>query len=1012
MDRDRPAVGVTGTHDGTILFAEVFLGAEFFYQATRELLIGRNIANTLIPLFGAFILSVGLSGYLAKRVNWKFLAGTAGLLLALGRVLISLPQPDPSYAGYFTGMYLLWVGFPCLVIPALLAPLSIHRGKEHSSPPKEAIISKIEGAAVVSGLVGAVGYNVLFRQVGVANGLYLTVPLAIFLATCSTTVLISWIRGRRRSRAAEHGELGEIPPRGSRAGDFAFVSTTVASWIFLLLPFSNPEVFAFQSSTPYTWTALVVVGAVMVATLGGHAWLTREERGARPVSFGIVFVFLAGVPMLALGLVSQVPRGTWYLVLVASGALGAVFPMFLAYGRILEENAGHPVLSATLSTFFGVVSVLALRFVQLEAHLPWIYWIPGAVLVCGTAFSYFAGKNIPRGARGLDRDDGRREGRKNIPRGKNIPLLRGKKYSPREKYSPTSREKIFPAVLVAFSLLPVGLLFPLAAMRNGGTGWTPGPEHLVQACLYTWYGTPDGPAGHYFLRALQRTSNLDGWDASNTTMASFHLSNETGPLNLTGTTEDGKGDLVVGYGIRNLAGASRINPVGVRTYFEVNASSLNSTCRVHLQVRKDGVTYSSEILNSSDTPGTFHLVRRVFPVHFETKYLDPGPDMIRLNQTSDAPAPGTYTLLVTSLNLSQWTHYNEDYHSYQDPVTGFWYNDPPGHSAEGSELGHGYKATAHSAYYGGTPWTDIPAYGMYDHSKWEEPPFTGENARVFGIYDSLNETVIEAQLKLMERAGIDTCVIMHPWGIDVAETILRVADVIHSNLTFSYYGGFSDIGDVMESLAPHEKWLRTEGGLPVYYLGPTGLLEEPYPDYIEKANQVRTKWNVFLVGDLYSSPYTRKEEMLNVVDAWYYYDTSAFYRHGWGDPQVDAYQPDGSVTRGHGDLSELFGEISSMVHGHGKLYVATLIPGTDNTCVHDFTRSPLADGRPGTINARAGGLTFNDTWNAAIEAGADWVNIVSWNELHEGTEIEPTLENGTYHLELNRVWADLFHGDS
>ena len=41
------------------------------------------------------------------------------------------------------------------------------------------------------------------------------------------------------------------------------------------------------------------------------------------------------------------------------------------------------------------------------------------------------------------------------------------------------------------------------------------------------------------------------------------------------------------------------------------------------------------------------------------------------------------------------------------------------------------------------------------------------------------------------------------------------------------------------------------------------------------------------------------------------------------------------------------------------------------------------------VVAPAGGLRYDDLWRAAFGAGADVVSITSWNEWHEGTQIEP-----------------------
>jgi len=46
----------------------------------------------------------------------------------------------------------------------------------------------------------------------------------------------------------------------------------------------------------------------------------------------------------------------------------------------------------------------------------------------------------------------------------------------------------------------------------------------------------------------------------------------------------------------------------------------------------------------------------------------------------------------------------------------------------------------------------------------------------------------------------------------------------------------------------------------------------------------------------------------------------------------------------------------------------------------------------------------------AIKAKPDWVLITSWNEWHEGSEIEPSLEYGDKYLSLTQEYGRAFAG--
>lgn len=74
---------------------------------------------------------------------------------------------------------------------------------------------------------------------------------------------------------------------------------------------------------------------------------------------------------------------------------------------------------------------------------------------------------------------------------------------------------------------------------------------------------------------------------------------------------------------------------------------------------------------------------------------------------------------------------------------------------------------------------------------------------------------------------------------------------------------------------------------------------------------------------------------------------------------------------------------------------ATILPGYDDRRLDDRTGD-----RPTT--PRRAGRTFRMMTEAALAARPDWILIVSWNEWLEGTEIEPSAENGGRELEALR----------
>jgi hypothetical protein len=66
----------------------------------------------------------------------------------------------------------------------------------------------------------------------------------------------------------------------------------------------------------------------------------------------------------------------------------------------------------------------------------------------------------------------------------------------------------------------------------------------------------------------------------------------------------------------------------------------------------------------------------------------------------------------------------------------------------------------------------------------------------------------------------------------------------------------------------------------------------------------------------------------------------------------------------------------------------------------------LNTGRAGAfVRPRAGGEYYRQCWNGAIESGADWVVITSYNEWREGTQIETSAGYGDLYLNLTAELA-------
>ncbi len=145
-------------------------------------------------------------------------------------------------------------------------------------------------------------------------------------------------------------------------------------------------------------------------------------------------------------------------------------------------------------------------------------------------------------------------------------------------------------------------------------------------------------------------------------------------------------------------------------------------------------------------------------------------------------------------------------------------------------------------------------------------------------------------------------------------------------------------------------------------------------------------------------------------------------RYGFNEFWI--YLADGPPPESWQTLTSVFSDLTFYAHGHspsnglrGIFQAYAAKAGFDGVYTYDPLRyspdqfktfcslarrrglrcspsvSPGYDGRRGvpddTVRDRADGLRFDDSWTGAFRSGADVISITSYNEWHEGTQVEP-----------------------
>jgi hypothetical protein len=260
---------------------------------------------------------------------------------------------------------------------------------------------------------------------------------------------------------------------------------------------------------------------------------------------------------------------------------------------------------------------------------------------------------------------------------------------------------------------------------------------------------------------------------------------------------------------------------------------------------------------------------------------------------------------------------------------------------------HSTSARVGIFYY---PWFATPqSDGHYAH--WQQggnlPPFHVASSfyPARGVYSSADSLVLDAQMGEIAAAGVGV-VIASWWGRDSVEDG-RLPQLVAAAQRYGLevaahlepYGGRT-----VASTAADIEHLRALGIRDFYIWASTSLPDTEWAELNARLSDVRTFANTNLAGRAAASGF----------DGLYTYDVLLF---------------NGS----------LFPRLCAQAHRLGLLCAPSVGPGYD-------ARRATADDR---VKPRRAGRSYDGMWRGAIRAGADLVTITSYNEWHEGTQIEP-----------------------
>jgi len=306
-----------------------------------------------------------------------------------------------------------------------------------------------------------------------------------------------------------------------------------------------------------------------------------------------------------------------------------------------------------------------------------------------------------------------------------------------------------------------------------------------------------------------------------------------------------------------------------------------------------------------------------------------------------------------------------------------WYGTPTGPSGRWRHWNHARVALPEERILG------------FHDPRWEVAPGRLDLGTAHyparGPYDSRDPALIREQLQLAREAGLDGFVVSW-WGRESEEAVafralLEAARDSGLRLT-AYYeaawlwprgvaGVAADLETLLARHGGHPAFLRA-GGVPVVLVYGAHRLRPAAWDAIRRRLHARGH-RVLLVGDAARPGWLERFEGLHL------------------------YSPIPLLARGQ-DLARVYRERADAARTAGIPFLPAVAPGFDDRVIRE----------PATVVDRLEGATYDATWRAALAADAAGILVASWNEWHEGSEIEPSREHGRRYLDATRRWAERF----
>ncbi len=268
---------------------------------------------------------------------------------------------------------------------------------------------------------------------------------------------------------------------------------------------------------------------------------------------------------------------------------------------------------------------------------------------------------------------------------------------------------------------------------------------------------------------------------------------------------------------------------------------------------------------------------------------------------------------------------------------------------------------------------------------------------ILGPYDSHDPIVVETHCRQASKAGLTGFIVswwakgdFHDEGLPL---ILNQAEKYGLKVTIYYEtvpprdhptieGAVDDLSYIIEKYGVHPAWLKVRNQSVIFVFERAIMQLKLYRwEKVIKDLKVKYPGGVMFIGDRISSNAAR------IFDGIHTYNPTPLTK-GKSPEQLRAW------------ARALF-PAWVKIAAPDRIACVTIIPGYDDSM--QPSRKP-----PRPITERHLGDSYKVLWEEAIAAKPDWVLVTSFNEWHEGSEIEPSIELGDRELETTAQYAREF----